>query len=113
MFSETLTLVDADRPGLAETTARQFEVDLYLPQNQSAAPVVIISHGWGSAKESFAWLAQHLASHGFAVAVPQHIGSDLKFQRLFLSGMFDEDIPLGNTSIAPLTSALPWMNWSG
>jgi len=93
VFSETLTLVDADRPGLAETTARQFEVDLYLPQNQSAAPVVIISHGWGSAKESFAWLAQHLASHGFAVAVPQHIGSDLKFQRLFLSGMFDEDIP--------------------
>ena len=94
MFSETLTLVDADRPGLAETTARQFEVDLYLPQNQSAAPVVIISHGWGSAKESFAWLAQHLASHGFAGGCcPSILVVISNFQRLFLSGMFDEDIP--------------------
>jgi predicted dienelactone hydrolase len=93
VFSDTLTLVDANRPGLAETTERQFEVDLYLPQTQSAAPVVLISHGWGSAKESFAWLAQHLASYGFAVAVPQHIGSDRRFQRLFLSGIFNEDIP--------------------
>jgi predicted dienelactone hydrolase len=91
--SETLTLVDADRPGVAGATERQFEVDLYLPQTQTAAPVVMISHGWGSAKESFTWLAAHLASHGFAVAVPQHIGSDRRFQHLFLSGIFDEDIP--------------------
>ena len=93
VFSETLTLVDAERPGLGDTPQRTFEVDLYLPQTQLAAPVIVISHGWGSSRESFAWLAEHLASHGFAVAVPQHIGSDLRFQRLFLSGVFDEDIP--------------------
>jgi predicted dienelactone hydrolase len=93
IFVETLTLVDPERPGLEDGTSRTFDVDIYLPQTQNPAPVVIISHGWGSSKESFAFLGQHLASHGFAVAIPQHIGSDRRFQQLFLSGVFNEDIP--------------------
>lgn len=90
---QTITLVDADRPSPVSEAERTFDVDVYLPQTQSAAPVVVISHGWGSSKESFAFLAQHLASYGFAVAVPQHIGSDRTFQQQFLSGLIDEDIP--------------------
>ena len=91
--AQTLTLEDENRPGLLNTGNRTFDVDLYLPQTQAAMPVVVISHGWGASKESFTFLGEHLASHGFAVAVPQHIGSDTQFQRGFLSGLLDEDIP--------------------
>ncbi|MBE9136062.1 alpha/beta hydrolase [Nodosilinea sp. LEGE 07088] len=91
--AQTITLVDADRPSPFSEAGRTFDVDVYLPQTQSAAPVVVISHGWGSSKESFAFLAQHLASYGFAVVVPQHIGSDRIFQQRFLSGLINEDIP--------------------
>lgn len=91
--TQTLTLVDGDRPALTGEAGRTFDVDVYVPQTQAAAPVVLISHGWGSSKENFAFLAQHLASYGFAVAVPQHIGSDRTFQQQFLSGLIDEDIP--------------------
>jgi predicted dienelactone hydrolase len=91
--AQTITLVDGDRPSPFGEGGRTFDVDVYVPQTSSAAPVVVISHGWGSSKESFAFLAQHLASHGFAVAAPQHIGSDRIFQQRFLSGLINEDIP--------------------
>ncbi len=37
--------------------------------------------------ESFADVAQHLASHGYVVALPQHIGSDAQHQQAFLKGL--------------------------
>ncbi len=63
---------------------RPLEVDLYLPvadrQNQppDAMPLVVISHGLGSNRLTFSYIAQHLASYGFAVAVPEHPGSNTK-----------------------------------
>jgi predicted dienelactone hydrolase len=67
---------------------RSVPTDLYLPLNLppklQAAPVVVISHGVASDRGTFAYLAQHLASHGFVVAVPEHIGSNaLKFRQFF------------------------------
>ncbi|UZQ54109.1 alpha/beta hydrolase [Trichothermofontia sichuanensis B231] len=58
---------------------RTYPADLYLPQTLSqltAVPVVIISHGLGSSRTHFREFAQHLASYGFAVALPEHIGSN-------------------------------------
>ncbi|RMF25177.1 MAG: alpha/beta hydrolase, partial [Cyanobacteria bacterium J083] len=58
---------------------RSFPVELYLPENnnrEKLANLIVISHGLGSDRRSFAYLAQHLASHGFAVAVPEHPGSN-------------------------------------
>ncbi len=58
---------------------RRFPVDLYRPQTvdgNTRFPVVVISHGLGSDRTSFVYLAQHLASYGFAVAVPEHPGSN-------------------------------------
>lgn len=57
---------------------RSFEVDLYQPKKWPAdqAPVVIISHGLSSSPQHFADYAEHLASYGYLVAVPQHPGSD-------------------------------------
>ncbi|GAB4152320.1 MAG: alpha/beta hydrolase [Cyanobacteria bacterium J069] len=66
------------------TANRQLEVDLYLPtvdaQNMlpDAMPLVVISHGLGSNRFTFSYIARHLASYGFAVAVPEHPGSNTK-----------------------------------
>ncbi|WP_204368455.1 alpha/beta hydrolase [Neosynechococcus sphagnicola] len=54
---------------------RSIAVDLYwsdTPQNQ----LVVISHGLGADRVFLAYLADHLASHGFTVAIPEHPGSN-------------------------------------
>ncbi|NET38252.1 MAG: alpha/beta hydrolase, partial [Cyanothece sp. SIO1E1] len=69
---QIITLKDPKR-GL-----RQLQVVLYRPQpwRPGKVPVVIISHGLGARPHSFADYAQHLASYGYVVAIPQHPGSD-------------------------------------
>lgn len=64
---------------------RTVPTDLYLPEEEDRAiPVVVISHGMASDRQTLAYLAEHLASHGIAVAVPEHIGSNgTRFQRYF------------------------------
>lgn len=64
--------------------SRTFPADVYLPVASSPRPVIVISHGLGSDRTSFAYLAQYLASYGFAVAVPEHPGSNAQqLQALF------------------------------
>ncbi|NEP79017.1 MAG: hypothetical protein F6K39_13105 [Okeania sp. SIO3B3] len=48
-------------------------------------PVVVISHGLGSNGVNFESLAKHLTSYGFAVALPQHPGSDYEYIQKFLA----------------------------
>ncbi|MDY6897916.1 MAG: alpha/beta hydrolase, partial [Cyanobacteriota bacterium] len=62
--------------------------DLYLPNQPSNSsnqiPVAVISHGTASNRQTFAYLAKHLASHGYAVVVPEHLEtSTQKFSKLF------------------------------
>ena len=61
-----------------EKRQRSFEVHLYQPQRwkEGKTPVVIVSHGLGSQPDDFSTLGKQLASYGFLVAIPQHIGSD-------------------------------------
>jgi predicted dienelactone hydrolase/ABC-type amino acid transport substrate-binding protein len=74
----------------------EFDVDVYLPQGLTApAPIVIISHGFGDVKESFAFLAEHLASYGFVALVPEHVGSDLQYREVYLQGRL-------NTLLSPM-----------
>lgn len=81
---QTLTLSDPRRD-------RQFLVDMYLPLNlEKPAPVIVISHGLGSDRTSFIYLATQLASYGFAVAVPEHPGSNTEQLRSLLSGVAAE-----------------------
>ncbi|WP_404791252.1 alpha/beta hydrolase [Altericista sp. CCNU0014] len=71
----------------------QFKVEMYLPEGQAVpAPLVVISHGLGSAPIDFGYLAEHLASYGFAVALPQHIGSDAKRLESILDGRSNGDV---------------------
>jgi predicted dienelactone hydrolase len=71
----------------------QFKVEMYLPEGQSQpAPIVVISHGLGSAPIDFGYLAEHFASYGFAVALPEHIGSDNKRLESILEGRITGDV---------------------
>ena len=47
---------------------------LYLPSGENL-PLVVLSHGLGGNRSTLSYLATHLASHGFAVAVVEHPGS--------------------------------------
>lgn len=72
-----------------------FDVDTFIPQGLSApAPVIIVSHGYNDSKENFYYIGRHLASHGFVVLLPEHIGSDLKFRLSYTEGRI-------NTAINP------------
>jgi predicted dienelactone hydrolase len=89
---ESLKLIDRRR-GFVSALGRDrvFPVDVYLPQIRGSQggqiPVVVISHGLGSDRETFRYLAEHLASHGFAVAVPEHPGSSAKQTQALLAGV--------------------------
>ncbi len=78
-------LTDSDRN-------RRFYVDVYRPQQWRGeeTPVLVMSHGLGSKPEYFAEDAQYLASHGYVVALPQHIGSDERQQQALLAGLSRE-----------------------
>jgi len=82
------------REGL--TVNYDFDVDVYLPQGMAGpAPVVIVSHGFGAVKEDFVFLNQHLASHGYVVMAPDHVGSDLSYREAYLGGRL-------NTLLSPI-----------
>ncbi|HBE17829.1 MAG TPA: hypothetical protein DEG17_00350 [Cyanobacteria bacterium UBA11149] len=84
---EILTLTDFGR-------GRSFPVDFYLPQvNGTKLPLIVISHGLGSDRMTFAYLAQHLASYGFAVAVLEHPGSNAQQLQALTKGLASEVTP--------------------
>ncbi len=60
------------------TRNRLLLTDVYIPNIQNAASVIVISHGLGLNSSNFQYLATHLASYGFVVAVPNHPGSNIK-----------------------------------
>ncbi|MEH2084775.1 MAG: alpha/beta hydrolase [Nostoc sp.] len=75
----TLNFFDSTRNRLLLT-------DVYIPNVQNAAPIIVISHGLGLDSSNFEYLATHLASYGFAVIVPNHPGSDAKQLHSLLKG---------------------------
>ena len=68
---------------------RAVPLDIYMPQGLQGdpAPVALISHGIGSNRKTMAYVAEHLASHGIAVVVPEHVGSNSDKFRKFLDGV--------------------------
>jgi predicted dienelactone hydrolase len=88
---ETLKLNDTNRN-------RVFDADIYLPVSsvstarQTPAPVIVISHGVGSDRTTFTYLATHLASRGFVVAVPEHPGSNAQQLQALLTGKANQGV---------------------
>jgi predicted dienelactone hydrolase len=95
---QRLNLVDNGRITVTGfVKPRAFLADLYLPvTGQSVAarsrqvPLIVISHGLGSNITTFQYLAEHLASYGFAVALPEHTGSNTKQMQALVSGLAAE-----------------------
>ncbi len=55
---------------------RTIPVDIYSTTGTTQKPLVVISHGFGATRRHLQYLAQHLASYGFTVAVLEHPGSN-------------------------------------
>lgn len=93
-FEQTTLRLRNQFPSIPEEASRIFEVDLYTPQESTAipAPLVVISHGLGSNRDEFSAMAEHLASYGFAVAVPEHPGSNTTYRQEFLANLVYEGI---------------------
>ena len=86
---QTLTLYDEGRD-------RTILVDLYLPNflatdSDRSIPVVVVSNGLGARRDRFTELANHLASHGFAMALLDHPGSDRDRLADFYNGLEAEN----------------------
>lgn len=68
-------------------SSKEFKANLYIPlEIEKSAPVVIISPGFSSEPSAFDYLGEHLASHGIAVAIPEHIGSGKNNKTAVLQG---------------------------
>jgi predicted dienelactone hydrolase len=90
---QRLSLVDNGRVTVTGfIKPRAFLADLYLPAGGRSrqVPLIVISHGLGSNLTTFQYLAEHLASYGFAVAVPEHTGSNTKQMQALVSGLAAE-----------------------
>ncbi len=73
------------------STSYPLDFDLYLPQGKSEpAPLVVIVQGFGSSRGNYAHVAKQLASHGYAVAAVEHIGSNLEYRQAFLGGQLGD-----------------------
>jgi predicted dienelactone hydrolase len=55
---------------------RSIPVDIYWSED-THGPLVVLSHGFGADRRFFAYLAQHLASHGLTVVSVEHPGSNV------------------------------------
>ncbi|MFB2878849.1 alpha/beta hydrolase [Floridanema aerugineum] len=83
---QTLTINDTQRN-------RPLMVDLYLPQTNTPANVIVISHGAAGNRNTLSLLAEHLASYGFAIVVMEHPGDSLEKFQNFFSGLGDSPQP--------------------
>ena len=75
---------------------RTFPLQVYLPElpeSNTPLPLVVVSHGLGSDRNSLGYLAKHLASQGFAVAVPEHPGSNSAQMQNLLAGLANDVTP--------------------
>jgi predicted dienelactone hydrolase len=83
----TLDLRDESEKRLRYThRARRVLADIYVPQTNQSLPVVVISHGLNSDRQSYGYLAEHLASYGFVAVVPEHPGSNKQQIQSLLAG---------------------------
>ncbi len=61
-----------------EIRGRKIPMVVYSPEGveDGTSPVVVMSHGLGGNSWTYRYFGQHLASHGYTVVQPTHVGSD-------------------------------------
>jgi predicted dienelactone hydrolase len=96
---QTLILRDEQRD-------RAIPTDLYVPDFgetiPTSIPVVVYSHGYGETRETAAPYLELLASYGFVVAAPEHIGSNRQVQQDLLTGLTRESFAANDFFDRPL-----------
>ena len=86
------TLLKFDNP--LRPDGPQQQASLYLPQDSDRmAPLVVISHGVGSSRTTFDYLARHLASKGYAVAAIDHPDTSATRFADYMAGFADPPSP--------------------
>jgi predicted dienelactone hydrolase len=55
---------------------RDIPLKVYYPKGKTSLPLVIFSHGLGGSCESYSYLGEYWAEHGYVVILPTHAGSD-------------------------------------
>lgn len=81
---------------------RSIPIDIYWSKD-THGPMVVLSHGFGADRRFFAYLAQHLASHGLTVVAVEHPGSNVSS---LLSLPQDGFPPASHSRILPATEFL-------
>lgn len=64
-------------------TNSKFITQVYLPNVKHSAPVIVISPGFAADPDNLTYLAQRLASYGFAVALPRYATNQPNTKSLF------------------------------
>ena len=60
------------------SSAYDLNFELYLPKNKSQpAPLIVVVQGFGATPDTYGYIAEQLASYGYAVASIEHLGTDL------------------------------------
>lgn len=68
---EQLTLSVNDKSRL-----REIPIRVYLPKENTTAPIILFSHGLGGSRDNNAYLGNHWAQRGYVAVFMQHPGSD-------------------------------------
>ncbi|NET36791.1 MAG: alpha/beta hydrolase [Cyanothece sp. SIO1E1] len=87
VLKKELTFQIQSHPVLATDTSDPLHLNLYLPQGVAQpAPLVVLTHPLGGSRHGFSYLGEHLASHGIALAIPEHVGSNGSRLKAFMQG---------------------------
>jgi predicted dienelactone hydrolase len=86
-----LMLQDSTREDPIFGGPRRYPATVFVPEDlgsfSAKLPVIVMSHGLADTRSSFFDVASHLASHGFAVALPDHIGSNGDYRAALFAGL--------------------------
>ena len=89
----TFEIDDLRQTQIGFVESYSLDADIYLPVGiTEPAPLLVFSHGFTSDRFHFQYLAEHLASHGYIVIAPEHIGSNSQFKEAFLRGELSVDV---------------------
>lgn len=67
--TRTRVVIDGER------NAREIPYEVWQPDGSGPFPMVVVSHTSGGHRRQLSFLCDHLATHGYLVAAPDHVGN--------------------------------------
>ncbi|HVP31628.1 MAG TPA: dienelactone hydrolase family protein [Myxococcota bacterium] len=92
-------------PGAPQAAVRDAEP---APLPRGRAPVVVFSHGFGGHRRQTTFLCTHLASHGYVVAAPDHVGNTVAdMMQTFMDVQAGKPLPDPDALLGSMIAARP------